>query len=113
MLVKNPKLRIDSAAVVRLEVAEAASDLENGATDRDVGGAAVPRGRTQLPWIAAALAATAAVAMLAAWAPWRSVSTEPETRLDVVTPFGGEATDAAVLFEQPPRHARHLRQRAP
>ena len=35
MLVKNPKHRLDSAAVLRLELAEAAAALKSGVTERD------------------------------------------------------------------------------
>jgi len=68
MLVKNPKQRIDSAAVVRLELAEAAAALKSGVTGRDQSIDAGAGWRwALLPMVATGLLA-AIGASLATWA---------------------------------------------
>ena len=67
MLVKDPRQRIDSAAVVRLELAEAAATLKSGTTERDGSSDAAGRRRWPLPPLAAA-GLIAVAASLATWA---------------------------------------------
>jgi serine/threonine-protein kinase len=68
MLVKDPKLRIDSAAVVRLEIAEAAAALKGGATRHEGARAVAEPGRwAWWPMVGTGVLASLA-ASLATWA---------------------------------------------
>jgi len=67
MLVKNPKHRLDSAAVLRLELAEAAAALKSGVTEGDASsGAGRPR-RWPLPALVSASLLAAIGGSLATW----------------------------------------------
>ena len=67
LLVKNPKQRIDSAAVVRLELHEVEAALKSGATEIDASGSGA-RQRWRTPAMAATGLLAAAGAALATWA---------------------------------------------
>ncbi len=92
-LQKDRKQRLDSAAALRLEIDDALGDAVQPA---DAAASSAMRRPAALPWTAAAVAAASALAMLLAWAPWRPAVTAPETRLDIVTPIGGEPTSFAL-----------------
>ncbi len=85
MLVKNPKQRIDSAAVLRLELAEAAAALKDGVTARDPSrDAGAGRRWALLPMVATGLLA-AIGASLATWAaiPRPATPTAAPTRFGI------------------------------
>jgi len=92
-LQKDRRRRLDSAAAVRLEIDDA---LSGGS---DVAIAPVRQAsptRAALPWALAVALGGALLTTLIAWAPWRPDPIAPETRLDVVTPVGGEPTSFAL-----------------
>ena len=90
-LEKNPKLRIDSAAMLRLEVTEALSGLSgSGRHLSDVSGAP-PMGRAaRLPAMAAVVAFTALATSLTTWSltrtPATSAPASPVTRFALTLP---------------------------
>jgi Tol biopolymer transport system component len=91
-LQKDRRRRLDSAAAARLEIDEV---LSGGSEVASVA-AAPASGRTVLPWVVAAVLGAALLATVTVWAPWRPDPIAPETRLDVVTPLGGEPTSFAL-----------------
>jgi len=83
---KDRKRRLDSAAAARLEVEEALtapSRVEDGTALR--GGAPRSAGARALPWAVAGTLASALIAALLSWAPWRGEepADRPLMRLDV------------------------------
>jgi hypothetical protein len=92
-LQKDRRRRLDSAATVRLEI----DDVLSGASDVVAASIVVaPSHRGRMPWAVAGACGAALLAVLTAWAPWRPDPIAPETRLDVVTPVGGEPTSFAL-----------------
>jgi serine/threonine-protein kinase len=89
MLVKNPKQRIDSAAVLRLELGEAAAALKEGVTARDTSqDSGAVRRWPMLPVVATGLVA-AICASLATWAAMPRAATPsvpPVTRFLLTLP---------------------------
>ncbi len=100
-LEKNPKLRIDSAAVLRLEVTDALAGLSSGGLDGGERGASTPINRSvRLSALVAAGVLGALAASLAAWAltKVRPTPPPPVTRLALTLPA---AQPLAVSFNAP------------
>jgi Tol biopolymer transport system component len=75
-LEKDPRRRLSAIGDARLELDEASAGWDPDGATASVPAAApvvvVPAWRRALPWVAAVAGIAAAVATLAAWAPWRS-----------------------------------------
>jgi eukaryotic-like serine/threonine-protein kinase len=91
-LEKDRRRRLDSAAAVRLEI----DDVLSGASEAASGLVPPASARPVVPWVVAVALGATLLATVTAWAPWRPDPTPPETRLDVVTPVGGEPTSFAL-----------------
>jgi eukaryotic-like serine/threonine-protein kinase len=97
-LARDPKKRLDSAAVARLEIEDAL-----GTTAPESGAGTTQRTNGLVAWGVAAASLLALLATLAAWAPWLPNPAVPETRTDIVT----AATDDPASFALSP-DGRHI-----